>query len=343
MPRERQIWLQPKAGDIRRLQRVDDQLADPEAGFVTVRVAAVGLNFADVFSNLGLYSATPDGAFTPGLEFAGVIEAVGPSVDDWTVGQQVMGLIRFGAYATYLNVAARYLWPLPEGWSMAEGAGHLVTSLTAWYALHDLGALQPGQLVLVQSAAGGVGLAMLRLIERMGGEAIGTVGKAEKIDATGLPPQRVIVRQRGGFGPQLDRVLESISRDGFDLVLDAVGDSFQELYARLNPGGRFVVFGAAHFMPSGVRPNYAKLGWKYWRRPKLDPVSMISDNKSVMGFNLIWLWDQAEGMRRLYDELSELHPPPPLIGRTFPFEDAPAALRYLQSGSSVGKVILEIT
>ena len=339
----RQIWQLSKAGDIGRLQLAGDDLSEPDAGCVTVRVAAVGLNFADVFACLGLYSATPSGAFVPGLEFAGVIDAVSPSIDGLAVGQPVMGLTRFGAYAPHLNVNARYLWPLPDGWSMAEGAGHLVTSLTAWYALRELGGLRPGQFVLVQSAAGGVGLAALGLIDRLRGEAAGTVGQAAKAQVTGLPPERIIVRDGSSFGQRLDETLASAGREGFDLVLDAVaGPTFQPLYRRLLPGGRLVIFGAADLMPSGLRPNYAKLGWQYWRRPKLDPLTMISENKSVMAFNLIWLWDRAEEMRRLYDELSALEPPPPHVGRVMPFNDAPAALRYLQSGNSVGKVIMEV-
>ncbi len=339
----RQIWQLPKAGDLGRLQLASDDLSEPGAGCVTVRVAAVGLNFADLFACLGLYSATPSGAFVPGLEFAGVVGAVGPSVDGLAVGQPVIGLTRFGAYATHLNVDARYLWPLPDGWSMAEGAGQLVTSLTAYYALRELGGLRPGQFVLVQSAAGGVGLAALGLIDRLRGEAAGTVGQAAKAQVTGLPPERIIVRDGSAFGQRLDQALAAAGRDGFDLILDAVaGPTFQPLYRRLLPGGRLVIFGAADLMPSGQRPNHAKLGWQYWRRPKLDPVSMISENRSVMAFNLIWLWDRADDMRRLYAELAALAPPPPHIGRVMPFSDAPAALRYLQSGDSVGKVIMEV-
>ena len=341
MPQLRQIWQIPRAGDLARLQLVDDTLDGPADDCVTVRVVAAGLNFADVFACLGLYSATPSGPFVPGLEFAGIVEAVGSSVECWTNGQPVMGLTRFGGYATHVNIDARYLWPLPSGWSMEQGAGHLVTSLTAFYALRELGALQPEQLALVQSAAGGVGLAALALIERMGGEAIGTVGQAAKTAVTGLAAERIIVRDSRNFGRQLDEALTAADRDGFDLVLDAIGgNTFWPVYNRVRPGGRLVTFGAADLMPSGRRPNYAKLGWQYWQRPKLDPLAMISDNRSVMGFNLIWLWDRVEQMRRLYTGLSTLQPPPPHIGRSFPFAQAPAALHYLQSGNSVGKVIL---
>jgi len=99
-----------------------------------VRVEAIGLNFADVFACLGLYSATPPGPFVPGLECAGVVEALGPprageeaAATAVAPGDRVMVLTRFGGYATALNVDTRYLVTIPSGWSMAEGCRH------TWY------------------------------------------------------------------------------------------------------------------------------------------------------------------------------------------------------------------
>ena len=103
-----------------------------------------------------------------------------------------------------------------------------------------------------------------------------------------------------------------------------------------------VVYGAADLMPKGARPDYVRLTLRYLRRPRLDPLRMVSENKSVMAFNLIWLWEQADRLPKAYDQLFGFLSKPPLIGRRFGFRDAPAALRYLQSGESVGKVILEV-
>jgi alcohol dehydrogenase len=101
------------------------------------------------------------------------------------------------------------------------------------------------------------------------------------------------------------------------------------------------VYGAADFMPRGARVNWLRLAARYLRRPRIDPLALVSDNRSVMGFNLIWLWSRAEPLAAGYDALDALITAPPLVGRSFPFADAPAAMRHLQSGESVGKVVLD--
>src|SRR5512137_335229 len=102
----REVWRISRAGSLDRLSRMAEPLADPAPGEARVRVHAIGLNFADLFACLGLYSATPRGAFIPGLEFAGVLEALGPAADASTLrpGDRVFGLSRFGGYATALNI-----------------------------------------------------------------------------------------------------------------------------------------------------------------------------------------------------------------------------------------------
>lgn len=307
---------------------------------------ATGLNFADIFACLGLYSATPRGAFTPGLEFAGTVEEVGAGVRSPQPGDPVMGCIRFGSYASQLNADSRYLYPLPDRWSPAQGAAFPVQVLTAWYALVELAAVQRGQLVLLHSGAGGVGLQALAMMRKLGVRSIVTVGSREKAEFlvrhTGLSREQVIVRVAGRFGEQLKAALSSAGACGPDAVLDSIaGEYFEPGYRSLKPGGRLVLFGAAGLMPAGKRPDYVRLAWSYLRRPRLDPLSMISDNKSIMGFNLIWLWDENERFRGMLDRTLKLELPPPHIGARFPFEQAPRAIRHLQSGSSVGKVILD--
>ncbi len=353
----REVWRVRRAGSLDRLQRESDEIAVPGPGEVRVAVKAVGLNFADVFACLSLYSATPKGSFIPGLEIAGTVEAVDPAVTvpgsgggappPLRPGDRVMGLIRFGGYATAVNVDVRYLRPLPPEWSYAEGAACLVQGLTAWYALMELGALEAGDGVLVHSAAGGVGLNALEILRTAGARVIATVGRPAKRDflvgPCGLPPDGVIVRDRRDFGLQLDRALAALGLSGLDLVLDAVGGPFfQPGYERLRPEGRYVLYGAADLMSRRARPDYARLVFRYLRRPRLDPLRMIADNKSVMAFNLIWLWDRADRLLDAVERFLPLLRRPPFIGRRFAFGDAPTALRYLQSGESIGKVVIEV-
>lgn len=316
-------------------------------------VKAIGLNFADIFACLGLYSATPRGSFIPGLEFAGVVEAIGPrdsgaeDAGELRPGDAVVGLTRFGGYATAVNAPLPLLRRVRAGWDVAEAVALPAQGLTAWYGLVKLGALERGDVVLLHSAAGGVGLNALAILGALGARTIATVGSEAKrrwlVEHRGVSKDQIVVRDPRTFGRDLDDALASIGAKGFDVVFDAVsGPYFTPGYDRLNAEGRLVVYGAADFMSRGARANYLHLAMRYLRRPRLDPLQMISANRSVMGFNLIWLWDRLDQLAAGYDALDRLITEPPLVGRRFPFADAHAALRHLQGGQSVGKVVMEV-
>ena len=352
MPIQREVWRIDRAGSLDRLSRRTEALADPAPGQARVAVRAVGLNFADLAACLGLYSATPKGSFIPGLEVAGVIDAVGPAIPGdarlrvLRPGDPVIGLTRFGGYATAINTGLDYLWPVREGWSFAEAAALPVQGLTAWYGLVYKGAVRRGDVVLVQSAAGGVGLQAMSMLTTIGARTIAAVGHESKrdwlIEHRGLRPEQIVVRNRAAFGADLDRALAAVGAAGFDLVFDAVaGPYFQAAYDRLRPEGRVVVYGAADLMPPGTRVNYLRLARRYLRRPRIDPLRLIAENRSVIGFNLIWLWDRVQQLAAGRDALDVLVTAPPFVGRRLAFAEAPAAMRYLQSGQSIGKVVME--
>ena len=235
-----------------------------------------------------------------------------------------MGVTRFGGYATAINADLQYLRPIRAGWTFAEAAAYPVQGLTAWYGLGRLGEVERGRVVLLQSAAGGVGLQALAILAATGARTVAAVGAQSKrqwlIDHRGLAPEQVIVRDRRTFGVDLDCALDALGASGFDLVFDAVaGPFFQPAYDRLQPEGRHVVYGAADFMTPGARVNYPRLALRYLRRPRIDPLRMVSDNRSVMGFNLIWLWDRVERLSAGFDALDALIAESPLVGRRFAF------------------------
>lgn len=348
---EREVWRIARAGSLGRLRLEREPAPEPGPGEARVAVRAVGLNFADAFACLGLYSATPRGAFVPGLECAGVVDAVGPPRGGGApaigVGDRVMAVTRFGGYATRVVVDARQLHPLPDRFGFAEGAAYPVQALTAWYGLVSLGAIAPGKVVLVHSAAGGVGLFAVEIAQASGARVIATVGSAAKraflARERGLAPEAVIVRDRRRFGAQLDRALAAVGADGIDLVLDAVmGPFFAPALARLRPEGKHLVFGAADFMAAKDRPAYLALALGWLRRPRVDPLALVSANRSVVGFNLIWLWDAIDRLPGAYAALERLVARAPEVGARLPFAEAPAALRLLQRGETVGKVVLEV-
>jgi alcohol dehydrogenase len=339
----------PRAGSLDRLRLEEEPLAPPAPGEARLRVEAIGLNFADLYACQGLYSATPAGAFVPGLECTGIVESLGEraaSRSSLRPGDRVVALTRFGAYATALNAAVEYLHPVPAGWTPAQAAAWPVQGLTAWYGLNFLGAVDRDDIVLVQSAAGGVGLQALAMLAHLGARPVAVVGTEAKrrflVEARGMAAETVVVRDVRRFAAQLDAALQAVAADGFDCVFDAVlGRAFRPAFARLRPEGRYVLYGAADFMSHAPRPNYLRLGWDYLRRPRLDPLAMITDNRSLMAFNLIWLWGRAERLPAAFRDLARVTQAPPHVGAVFAFDRAPEALRLLQSGESIGKVVLD--
>ncbi len=336
----RTIWQTNSAGSIKNLVLRTDIMKSLKADQIRIETKAVGLNFADIFALVGLYSATPKGTFTPGLEFSGIVEEVGQQVTTFQVGDAVIGLTRFGGYSTVIDVKAEFCSLLPEGWSFAEGAAFPVQTLTAYYALKSLGDVKADQNVLIHSAAGGVGLQAMKICQKIGANPIGTVGNEQKkefLAQSGF--DKVIVRTKN-FPQEVRKIL---AENELHLVLDAIGGKIQkQSYDLLAAMGRLIVFGAAEFTPAKNRPKYIKSIIKYLRRPHYDVMKMINANKSVMAFNLIWLTDKVDLFHSLLDEIKQLKLDPPHVGRTFPFEEAHPAIEHLRSGKSLGKVLLHI-
>lgn len=329
-----------RAGSLANLQLREFNLPAPAPGEVQVAVKAVGLNFADVFAIWGLYKAAPKDEFTPGLEYSGIVESVGAGVTHLRPGDRVMGVTRFGGYTTALNIDARYVIPLPADWDFNTGAAYLVQTLTAYYGMSTLGALQKGQSLLIHSVAGGVGLQALKIAKAMDCFVVGTVGSASKVDlalATGC--DRVIVRDKN-FEQELRNALENRP---LELVLDTVGGRYFSIpFGMMAPMGRMIVIGSSRYASVGNRPNILHMLRHFLTRPKIDPQSLPEQNKGLFGFNLIYLYERAELMHQLLQEVQALQLAPPHVGHVFPFEKMHEAIRLFQSGKTVGKVVLTV-
>jgi len=327
-----------RAGSLHRLRIVTEELPPPQDNEVTIEVRAIGLNFADVFTVLGLYRAAPTRDCIPGIEFSGVVVERGAHVSAIPVGSRVMGSIRFGAYTTCLNIDQRYVVPIPDGWTFEEGAAFIVQALTAYYALVPLGNLQPRQTVLIHSAVGGVGIYANRIAKRLSAFTIGTVGSASKVPvARAEGYDEVIVRHRS-FKDDLRTALDGRP---LALVLDAVGGRIQrQSFDALAETGRLVTYGLSDFGSRRPTPNYLRLAWRYLRLPRYHSLSLIEWNRSVLGFNLIWLYDRVDLLRSMLEEIQALALPPPRIGTVYPFAQMKSALRDFQSGTTTGKLIV---
>lgn len=329
-----------KAGSIKNLHIEKGPLENPGPDEVQVEVRSIGLNFADIFAIWGLYSATPTGPFTPGLEYSGVILNTGSQVTKFKPGDRVMGLTRFGGYCSHLNIDHLYVIPLPEVWSFDEGASYLVQVLTAYYALVYLGNVERDHVVLIHSAAGGVGIWANRIAKRIGAHTIGTVGSQSKLEFLQKEGcDQYLVRSKS-FGEDLDRCL--VDRE-LNLIMECIGGRIlTEGYQRLAPQGRMIVYGSARYAHAGDRPNYLKLALTYYSRPKIDPQKMIENNRSVMGFNLIWLYSKVKLMHRILEDIQKMDLGKPLVGHQYQFDQLPQALTFFKTGKSVGKIVVEL-
>lgn len=329
-----------KAGSLANLTMTEETLSSPADHEVMVEVKAVGLNFADIFAIAGLYSATPKGSFIPGLEFSGVVKEVGKSVTQFSPGDRIMGVTKFGGYASHINQDARYLIPLPADWDFAEGAAYLVQVLTAYYSLLPLGALEEGMTVLIHSAAGGVGILANRIAKKLGAFTIGTIGSPHKIDLLNKEGYDRYIVRGNDFAQQLS---DTLGDRELNLILECIGGKILTAgFNQLAPMGRIVVYGSAQYGFPGNRPNYLKIMRLYLTRPRLDVQNMTDKNKSVLAFNLIHLYEKVPVMHKILGEVQALDIEKPLVGHRFPFEKLSEAVSLFQKGQTVGKVVCEL-
>jgi NADPH:quinone reductase-like Zn-dependent oxidoreductase len=328
------------AGSLSNLKLIEEELSEPSANEVTIEVKAIGLNFADLFAIQGLYSATPKGSFIPGLEYSGIVLQSGKDVSDFKVNDKVMGVIRFGAYTTHINMGHRYVQKLPPDWTFEEGAAFTVQSLTAYYALIELGNIKDNDTVLVHSAAGGVGIYANRIAKKFNAYTIGTVGSNSKIDFLKDEGYDDVIVRENNFNEMLT---QSLGKRKLNIVLESIGGIiFKESFELLSPTGRIIIYGGAQFMSHSSRPNYLKLLFQYLTRPKVDPISLSDTNRSIMGFNLIYLWDKPDVMKRMLTNILKFNLKKPYVGSTFSFDKLPEALKHFQSGKTIGKVVVTI-
>jgi NADPH2:quinone reductase len=304
----------------------ETEMPEPGPGEVRLAVEAAGINFADIMQRRGHYRNGPTPPYTPGMEAAGTIDAVGEGVDR-EVGERVVAMTGGGAYAEYVTTRADGLFDVPGSMSFAEAAGFPVQYLTAYNCLHEWGGLEAGERVLIHAAAGGVGTAAVQLASIAGAETFGTASTPEKLDlAARLGLDHAIQYTEEDFR---EVVAAETDGAGVDLVLDGVGgETFQHSLDALSNFGRIVTYGAA----SG-------------EVAKADTTRLLFENKSVIGFHLgNAMRTRPESVLGAVPELSELLATGELevvVGETFDLEDAATAHEYIEDRKSSGKVVLE--
>ncbi|MDB6445221.1 zinc-binding dehydrogenase [Pseudomonas sp. 21TX0197] len=294
-----------------------------DAGQVRIRVAAAGLNRADLLQKAGHYPPPPGASQVLGLECSGVISEVGPG-SSWQVGDRVCALLAGGGMAQEVVVDGRHVLPVPEGLSMAEAAALPEVYSTAWLNLFQLAALKPGEKVLLHAGASGVGSAAIQLCKAFGNPCWVSVGSADRLAyCEALGAQGGVVRTDG---------MDSLNDFGpFDVILDPVGASYAPLNVKLlSVDGRWVLIG----LMGG-------------RETQLDLAQVLAKRIQLLGSTLRSRDGQfkADLLRELGEHVwplfSEKRLSPQLAG-TFAIGDAEAAFAELASNKVSGKLVLVI-
>jgi NADPH:quinone reductase len=308
-----------------QMQLEDIALPEPNTGEVRVKLEFAGLNFIDIYQRSGIYKIPMP--FTLGMEGAGVVDALGADVTDFTVGQRVAYSMTRGSYAEFSIVAAKNLVLVPPQVSSQVAAALMLQGMTAHYLALSTYKIEAGDTVLIHAAAGGVGQLLVQIAKRLGATVIATVGNAEKAEIVrSLGADEVIIYTEQDF----EQAVKKLAPAGLEVIYDSVGkDTFIKGLNLLKPRGMMVLYGAS----SGqVEPFDLQLlnskGSLFVTRPSLGYYIADRDELEWRATELFdWF---VSGQLKL------------VIDQVFPLAEVAAAHAYIEARQTKGKVLLQI-
>lgn len=324
----------PKTGNPEVLTEAPLQIPVPKAGEVVIQNVAAAVNFIDTIIRRGEMPAgmMPELPHIPGVEGAGVVQAIGDGVDALNVGDRVawMGFIGAGGYASHSLVKADYVLPIPDSMSFNTAAALPVNGMTAWHMLVNLGQAKAGQTVLVHAAAGGVGTLAIQIAKSLGLTVIGSVS-SDKLEYTLQQGADYVVDYR--TEDVTARVAEITNGRGVDLTLNPIsGDSLKADMKMLAPLGTVILFGFLAGPPTG---NFADDMAQHFNKSIAVRVSDIYtyylNQPQQFRDDFAVLIKQAESGQLL-----------PVIDQAISIRDVASARSRLESGLVQGKLVLEI-
>lgn len=318
-------WQCDPARGVDGLRWVESPEPVPGRGEALIAIGAASVNFPDLLVMAGKYQWQPAPPFTPGVEFAGTVIALGPGAEGVAVGNLVMTVGTTGGFATHACVAARSLKLVPRGMSQVEAAVLLVTYGTAHHALIDRGELRAGETVLVLGAAGGVGTAAIQVAKAAGARVIAAVSS----DAKAALCRKIGADATINYATEdLRTALRPLAPDGADVILDPVGDALAE----------------AAFRSIAWRGRYLVIGFAGGQIPRLPLNLVLLKGAAVVG--VFWgAFDAREPgpSRDLIAKLARGHEAGwlrPVIDRILPMSELTAACAVIASRAAQGKIVL---
>lgn len=334
----RQVWITKRGPpEVLKVRSAPDPVAGP--GEVRIQVRASGLNFADLLARVGLYPDAPKLPCVVGYEVSGIIDQVGAGVAGFAAGDRVFALPKFGGHTDTLVVPVAQVFAMPEKMTFEEGAALPVVYVTAYNMMLFIGVLREGSSILIHSAAGGVGLAAVQIAKTRGCTIFG-VASASKHEFLWQRGVHHPIDSRGDYAVEVRRI---VGAKGIDLILDPVGGkSWTSGYELLAPCGRLAAFGMSA-ASRGKERSLLFAASQLLKIKKIDPMKLMGDNKSVSGTNMGHLFAYPEMLRPQFAALVAMYEAgqiAPHVGRTFSFDEAPAAHHFIHDRKAIGKVLL---
>lgn len=303
---------------------------EPAAGDVLIKVAAAGVNRADLMQRQGHYPPPPGAPDILGLEVSGTIAAVGPAVSEWQAGDEVCALLAGGGYAEYVAVPASVCLPVPKGVALVDAAAIPETACTVWTNVFERAHLAAGEVFLCHGGSSGIGTMAMPLAHALGARVFATAGSPEKCAACErLGAERAINYRVEDF---VEVVRTATGGRGADVILDMVGAAYlQRNLSALNTDGRLVIIG----MMSGAKAE-------------IDLRPLVSRRLVVTGSALRprTVEEKAAIVRSVRQKvlpLIEAGKVPLVVHARYPLADAAEAHRVMEGGTHIGKLLLVVS
>jgi NADPH2:quinone reductase len=318
-----------KPGGPEVLQLVERAVPVPKPGEILVKVAAAGVNRPDVLQRMGLYPVPPDASDLPGLEIAGEVVALGPSVKAFKLGDKVCALVAGGGYAEYCVTPEATALPVPKGLSLVEAASLPETCFTVWGNVYDRAKLAPGESLLVQGGSSGIGVTAIQMAKATGNRVFATAGSDEKCAAcVRLGAEKAFNYKTQDF---LAEVKAATGGKGVNVILDMVGGDYvpKELKALADDGRLvFIAF---------LRGPKTELDINEVMRRRLTITGSTLRPRPVEFKGYI-----AKNLREKIWPLIDAGKIKPVIFKTFPLAQAADAHRLMESSQHIGKIVLTV-
>lgn len=301
---------------------------EPAAGELLIAVKAAGVNRPDCLQRMGAYPPPPGAPDIPGLEVAGLVEAVGEGAGAFAVGDPVCALVPGGGYAEYCTVHETNALPVPAGYSFSEAAAIPETFFTVWHNVFQRGGLKSGEVLLVHGGSSGIGTTAIQLARHFGARVIVTAGSQDKCKAClDLGADLAVNYREDDF---VAAVKEETGGEGADLILDMVGgDYISRNYEAAAVEGRIVQI--AFLRGARVEADFSKLMMK----------RLVHTGSTLRARSVVFKSDIASELRRRVWPLLAKRTVAPVMDTMFPLERASDAHARMEEGDHIGKIVLD--